>query len=141
MHDRRSPGGLFRAFRDRYVASFGGLSYDLAPGAIGVERALLENAPELEGRSVLVTDGRGPPGAFDRRPAFLVVALDRMMRNAQAVASEGGVVFSSFDLDNPRAAHLLEGLGAGDTLYLNSAVDRLRFDEAIKRPRFPAFST
>jgi hypothetical protein len=141
MTERRSPGGLLRAFRDRYVASFGGFSYDLAPGAIGVDPQTLESTPELEGRSVLVTDGRGPPGSLDRRPSFMVVALDRLMRNASSVGAEGGIVFSSFDLENPRALRLLSHLGVGDTLYLNAAVERLRFDEAIKRPRFPAFST
>lgn len=140
MTDRRFPTALLRAFRDRYVASFGGLSYDLAPGAIGVAPEVLAEAPELEGKPVLVTDGRGPPATLDRRPTFVVMGLTRLMRNASQAAS-CGVVFSSFDLEDPRAAPLLEHLGVGDTLYLNSALGRLDWEAAVKRPRFPGFST
>lgn len=136
MSERRSPAGLFRAFRDRYVTSFGGLSYDLAPGVVGLSADLVQVAPELVGRTVLVSDGRGPPSTLDHRPSFLVVALSRVMRNASEVADQaGGVVFSTFDLDTPRAAPLLSHFGTGDTLYLNSAVDLLG-EVVVRRPTF-----
>lgn len=127
------PLGPLRAFRDRYVAGFGGVSYDLAPRAIGVHPAALAQAPELAGRRVLVQaeDGRLPP--LHRRPSFVVVALDVLMRNAREMAQAGGVVFSSFDLDDPAVSDLLGRLDFGDPLYLNASLDRLP-DVVLRRP-------
>lgn len=125
--------GPFAPFRDCYVASYAGVSYDLAPGAVGVDPAFLDNARDLPGRVVLVARDGGPARPAATRPAFLVVALTRLMRNALGAASDGGVVFSSFDLDDPHRAPLLGRLGHGDPLYLNAAVDRLP-DATVRRP-------
>lgn len=129
-----SRPGPFPAFRDRYVAAYAGVSYDLAPGAMGVDPDFLQNAPDLPGRIVLVShDARVPRPLPRRRPAFLVVALDRMMRNAMGAAALGGVVFSTFDLDDPARGTVIEALDPGDPVYLNAAVDRLP-DVAVRRP-------
>lgn len=128
---RKEP--FLRAFRDRYVAFFGGLSYDLAPGVAGVAPQVADAVPDLMGREVLVADGRRPhPGA-----SFTVISLDRLMRNAREVAAGDRIVFSSFDLDDPGAAALLERLRLGDPLYLNTTFDRLK-DPTIRRPSFGA---
>lgn len=136
MNERRPPAGLLRAFRDRYVASFGGLSYDLAPGAVGVDPETLEQAPELEGRRVLVSTGHERPVMLDHRPSFIVTSVTRLMRDAREVAqNSGGVVFSTFDLDTPRARAFLERVGIGETLFLNASIGLL--DAAVvKRPDF-----
>jgi hypothetical protein len=125
--------GPLRAFRDRYVAQFGGLSYDLAPGAVGVDPQFLGTAPDLAGRRVLVSPGAGTPQTLSARPTFLVVPLTRIMRHALDAAGEGAVVFSTFDLDDPRRERLLAALDLGDEVFLNAAVDRLP-DVAVKRP-------
>lgn len=126
-------GGPLRAFRDRYVAGYGGVSYDLAPRALGVHPERLAQVPELEGRTVLVSLGRGGPQPLSRRPAFTVVATSRAMRNAAGIAERGGVVFSCYDLDDPDAARLLADLGVGDPVFLNAALDRL-VGEVVRRP-------
>lgn len=132
----RPPVGLLRAFRDRYVASFGGLSYDVAPGAVGVDPAILESAPELDGRRVLVRTGHERPVILDHQPTFIVTPLTHLMRNANEVAQNGGgVVFSTFDLETPRAAGLLQRLGVGETLFLNASIGILD-GAAVKRPDF-----
>lgn len=127
--------GPLRAFRDRYVASYSGLSYDLAPGAIGVHPDNLASVPELVGRRVLVTHQAAGP--LVPRPFFTVVALGRMMRNAWSLAEQGGVVFSSFDLDDPHGGRLLGTLEEGDPVFLNAAVSRLP-EPAVRRPGLTA---
>ena len=130
--DWSAPGPL-RAFRDRYVAPYGGVSYDLAPGVVGVDPEHLQNAVELPGRMVVVSHDALPRAAFVKRPAFVVVALTGLMRDARRLASEGGVVFSSFDLDDPDAAPVLETLLPGRSVFMNAALSRLP-DAAVKRP-------
>ena len=100
---------------------------------MGVAREHLQNAPELPGRIVLVTHDDMRTRALARRPAFFVVALSRIMKDAHRLASEGGLVFSSFDLDDPFAAPVLEGLHEGESVFLNAAVSRLP-DIAVRRP-------
>lgn len=125
--------GPLRAFRDRYVAAFSGVSYDLAPRAIGVHPASLTLAPDLPGRRVLVQSDDAHPIPLHKRPAFTVVVLDRLMRNARHLAETGGVVFSSFDLDDPSVASFLARLDFGDSLYLNASLERLP-DVVLRRP-------
>jgi hypothetical protein len=125
--------GPLRAFRDRYVAALAGLSYDLAPRVVGVHPDHLALAPELPGREVLVSPGAGKPEPPSRRPAFRVVELDRLMRDALGQAAEGGVVFSVFDFDDPQTGGLLSRLRLGEPVYLNAAVDRLA-EVVVKRP-------
>lgn len=126
--------GPLRAFRDRYVAGYGGVSYDLAPRIVGVHPAHTLLVPELPGRRVLVQPELAHLPPLHRRPAFTVVALDRLMRNAREMAESGGVVFSSFDLEDPDIAPLLHHVAVGDALYLNASVERLP-DEILRRPR------
>jgi hypothetical protein len=128
-----SRPGPFAAFRDRYVAAYAGVSYDLAPGAVGVDPDFLQNAPDLAGRLVLVSHDARAARRIVQRPTFLVVALDRLMRNALGAAALGGVVFSTFDLEDPARGTVLEGLDPGDSVYLNAAVDRLP-DVNVRRP-------
>jgi len=123
--------GPLRAFRDRYVAGYVGVSYDLAPRVIGIHPANARFVPELPGRRVLVQAERAHARLT---PAFTVVALDRMMRNARELAEQGGVVFSSFDLEDPDVAPLLAHADRGDAMYLNAALERLP-DEIVRRPR------
>ena len=127
--------GPLRAFRDRYVASYNGLSYDLAPGAIGIHPGHLAQVPELAGRRVLVSHEalptRGP------RPCFTVVPLDRLMRDAIRLAEGGGVVFSSFDLDEPDSADFLAPLQEGAAVFLNAAIGRLP-EPGVRRPHSAA---
>lgn len=125
--------GPVRAFRDHYAAPFVGVSYDLAPGALGVHPDHLGQAPELAGRDVLVTRDRARRTPLHRRPSFRVFVLAPAMRNATEVAAEGGIVFSSFDLEDPDAAPLLADIAPGEVLYLNAAVGRLP-GTAIRRP-------
>lgn len=129
--------GPLRAFRDRYVASYTGLSYDLAPGVIGIHPERLAQVPELSGKRVLVTrEGQPPRGP---RPAFTVLPLTRLMRNALGLAAGGGVVFSSFDLEDPSARPMLEGIEWGEAVFLNAAFARLPDPEsAIRRPGLSA---
>lgn len=133
--DRPSHAGPLRAFRDRYVASFMGLSYDLAPGAVGVHPAHLADAPDLPGRQVLVSEGAGPSAPLGRRPVFQVVLVERLMRDASAIAGDGGVVFSCFDLDSPLAGPWLSHLHPGQPVFLNAAVERLQ-GSIVRRPEF-----
>lgn len=132
--DRRPPdGGPIRAFRDRYVAAFSGVSYDLAPGSVGVHPEHIGDAEEILGRKVLVSHEGGAVVPMWLRPAFQVVPLTRLMRNAREVAWAGGVVFSSFDLDEPETARVLTTLGVGDAVFLNASVDRLP-EASLRRP-------
>lgn len=132
--DRRPPdGGPIRAFRDRYVAAFSGVSYDLAPGSLGVHPEHLGDAREILGRTVLVSHEGALTTPMWCRPAFEVVPLSRLMRNAREVAWAGGVVFSSFDLDEPAAARVLAPLGVGDAVFLNASLDRLP-EATLRRP-------
>jgi len=131
MEWRPSPGP-FRAFRDRYVAPFGGLSYDLAPRAVGVHPEHLVHVPELNGREILVTADGLKPGPLHQRPAFRIVELNAMMRDALG-AAEHGVVFSVFDLEDPLAGRLLARFQPGESLFLNTAVERLPGD-VVRRP-------
>src|ERR1051325_11770931 len=108
-----SRPGPFAAFRDRYVAAYAGVSYDLAPGAVGVDPDFLQNAPDLAGRLVLVSHDARAARRIVQRPTFLVVALDRLMRNALGAAALGGGVFSTFDLEDPARGPVLEGLDPG----------------------------
>lgn len=130
--DWSAPGPL-KAFRDRYVAPYAGVSYDLAPGVVGVDPEHLQNAPDLPGRLVVVSHDELPAKALLKRPAFVVVALTRFMRDARRLASEGGVVFSTFDLDDPDAAPVISRLAPGTSVFMNSAVSRLP-DVAVRRP-------
>lgn len=130
--DRRPPGAPFRAFRDRYVAPFAGLSYDLAPRTVGVHPQHLAEVPELADRDVLVTHDTSRPMPLHKRPAFRVLELNTMMRDALGHAAQG-VVFSIFDLDDPEAATLLDPLRVGASLFLNSALHRLPGD-VVRRP-------
>lgn len=131
--DWRPVAGPMRAFRDRYVASFGGISYDLAPRAVGVHPEHLARVPELAGREVLVTHDGSRPAPLFRRPSFQIVELTDMMRDALGVSSRG-IVFSVFDLEDPLAGPLLGDLAVGESLFLNSAVGRLPTD-VVRRPR------
>ena len=125
--------GPLRAFRDRYVASYTGLSYDLAPGVIGIHPEKLVQVPELAGKRVLVTREAALPRGV--RPSFTVVPLGRMMRNALRLGEQGGVVFSSFDLEDPAARPILEDLQWGEAVFLNSALARLPDPSAtVRRP-------
>jgi hypothetical protein len=133
LADMDKPLGPLRAFRDRYVAGYGGVSYDLAPRAIGVHPGALAMAPELPGRRVLVQAEDAHRLPLHRRPAFTVVVLDHLMRNARELAQRGGVVFSSFDLDDPAVASLLANVDLGDPLYLNASLERLP-DVFVRRP-------
>lgn len=130
--DRRPPGAPFRAFRDRYVASFAGLSYDLAPRTVGVHPEHLAAVPELAGRDVLVTHDTSRPTPLHKRPAFRVLALNALMRDALDHATHG-VVFSIFDLDDPLAGHLVDRIKLGESVFLNASVERLGGD-ILRRP-------
>lgn len=130
--NRDAPTGPFRAFRDRYVASFGGLSYDLAPRAVGVHPDQLARVPELAGREVLVTHEGLRSAPLSTRPAFRIVELNGLMRDALGVSAHG-VVFSVFDLEDPSAGRLLAPLAPGESLFLNSALDRFSPD-ILRRP-------
>lgn len=125
--------GAIRPFRDHYAAPFVGVSYDLAPRAVGIHPGQLAHLPDLVGRRVLVTRDRGPRTPLHRRPAFDVVQITRLMRNAADVGGEGGIVFSSFDLEDPDAAPVLRDLDVGEVVYLNAAIERLP-EYAIRRP-------
>jgi hypothetical protein len=125
--------GPLRAFRDHYVAGFGGVSYDLAPRAIGVHPASLALAPELPGRRVLAQADDAHAAPLHKRPAFRVVVLDRLMRNARQMTQAGGIVFSSFDLDDPDVGSFLARLDLGDSVYLNASLERLP-DVVVRRP-------
>lgn len=124
--------GLFRAFRDRYVASFGGLSYDLAPRAVGVHPEHLSRVPELLGREVLVSADGLKPAPLHTRPSFQIVELTHQMRDALG-ASQNGIVFSVFDLEDPVAGRVLCRFAPGDGLFLNSALERMPGD-VVRRP-------
>ncbi|HUR69548.1 MAG TPA: hypothetical protein VM370_09910 [Candidatus Thermoplasmatota archaeon] len=124
--------GPFRAFRDRYVAHYGGLSYDLAPRAVGVHPGHLSRVPELAGREVLVSHDGLRPAPLVKRPAFRVVELNGLMRDALGLA-EHGIVFSVFDLEDPDTGKVLAALAPGDGVYLNSALDRMPGD-VVRRP-------
>lgn len=126
------PTGPLRAFRDCYVGLFRGFSYDLAAGAIGVHPDFVQLAPELPGRRVVAThEGhRAPPRV---QLACQVVVMDRLMRDARAVGEEGGLVFSTFDLDDPHGRRFLDKLSLGDPVYLNAALSRLP-EPVVKRP-------
>lgn len=124
--------GPFRAFRDRYVAPFAGLSYDLAPRAVGVHPSHLARVPELADKEVLVSHDTLRPAPLHRRPSFRVIELTPGMRDALDHARHG-VVFSVFDLESPQAAGLIATLQPGASLFLNSALDRLPSD-VVRRP-------
>lgn len=134
--DRQPNAGPLRAFRDRYVASFMGLSYDLAPGSVGVHPDHLQHAPDLAGRQVLVSEETGRSAPMGRRPVFEVVLVERLMRNAREIAGRGGVVFSCFDLDTPDTGRWLAHLQPGQPVFLNAAVERLRGDIVRRPPEF-----
>lgn len=121
-----------KAFRDRYVAPYAGLSYDLAPRAVGLHPEHLDQLPELKDADVLVSADGVRPGPLHQRPAFRVVALNSLMRNALGVA-ETGVVFSVYDLDDPVAGRLIQKLAPGEAVTLNSALGRLS-GEVVRRP-------
>jgi len=133
--ERKKVGtmGPIRAFRDNYVALYGGVSYDLAPGAVGIDPTFLQDAPDLAGRRVLVSRGSGALLSLSRRPTFQVVSLTHLMRHALDASGEGAVVFSTFDLDDPKRARLLEVLELGDSVFLNAAIERLP-DVAVRHP-------
>lgn len=124
--------GPLRAFRDRYVAPYAGLSYDLAPRSLGVHPEHLARVPELAGRDVLVSHDGQRPAPLSLRPAFRITALTALMRDALGVARHG-VVFSVFDLDDPTTAKLIVPLEPGESLFLNSALARLPAD-IVRRP-------
>lgn len=130
--DRRPLAGLIRAFRDRYVAPFAGFSYDLAPRVVGVHPDDLARVPELAGREVLVSADGLKPAPLHKRPAFQVVELNAFMRDALGTA-EQGVVFSVFDLEDPVAGRLICRFEPGESLFLNSALERLPGD-IVRRP-------
>lgn len=121
-----------KAFRDRYVAPYAGLSYDLAPRAVGLPPEHLAELPELQDADVLVSADHVRSGPLHQRPSFRVVALNSLMRNALGVA-EQGVVFSVYDLDDPLAGKLIQRLAPGESVILNSAVGRLT-GEVVRRP-------
>lgn len=126
------PSGLFRAFRDRYVAPFAGLSYDLAPRAVGVHPDDLARVPELADREVLVTHDGQRPMPLIARPSFHIVELNAFMRDALGL-SRHGLVFSVFDLEDPAAGKLIAPLAQGESVFLNSALGRLPSD-VLRRP-------
>lgn len=126
-------GRPLKAFRDRYVAPYAGLSYDLAPRAVGIHPEHLADLPELVDADVLVTAEGVQPGPMHKRPSFRVVALNSLMRNALGVA-EQGVVFSVYDLDDPLAAKLIHRLAPGASVTLNSALGRLGGGDVVRRP-------
>lgn len=130
--DWRPLSGPFRAFRDRYVAPFAGLSYDLGPRAVGVHPGHLARVPELADKEVLVSHEGLRPSPLCKRPAFRIVELTAQMRDALGHA-EHGVVFSVFDLEDAAAGELVASLQPGESLYLNSALDRLP-GEIVRRP-------
>lgn len=130
--DRSPLAGPFRAFRDRYVAAYAGLSYDLAPRAVGVHPDHLARVPELADREVLVSADGLRAAPLSTRPAFRITALNALMRDALGVARHG-VVFSVFDLDDPAAAKLIERLAPGESVFLNSALDRMQ-GAVVRRP-------
>lgn len=130
--DRRPPGAPFRAFRDRYVAAYAGLSYDLAPRTVGVHPEHLARVPELAGREVLVSHDLARPAPRHKRPSFRICELNALMRDALGVAQHG-VVFSVFDLEDPLAGKLIDVLHPGESLFLNSAVGLLP-DDVVRRP-------
>lgn len=130
--DRDPHSGPFRAFRDRYAAPFAGLSYDLAPRAVGVHPGHLARVPELAGRDVLVSHESAKPASLSSRPAFHIVELTAMMRDALG-AARYGVVFSVFALEEPAAGRLLAPLARGDGVFLNTAIQRLPGD-IVRRP-------
>lgn len=129
--DWRAPPGLFRAFRDRYVAPYGGVSYDLAPRTVGVHPEHLARVPELEDKQVLVSHDHARPAPLHRRPSFHVVELRAGMRDALGRA-EAGLVFSVFDLDDPVACRLLGELEPGRSVFVNTALDRFA-GEVVRR--------
>jgi len=120
--------GPFRTFRDQYVATFGGFSYDLAPGVVAVHPDHLVGVPELEGRDVLISHDHALRGPLHTRPAFTVVACEGIMRDATERAEPGGVVFSTFDLEDARKGRLLAGVHTGEAVYLNAALGRMDGD-------------
>ena len=126
-----------RAFRDRYVAAFGGVSYDLAPRAVGVHPEDLAGAPELAGRLVLVSREGERVRPLHLRPTFVVVALSQIMSDAARHVAGGSLVFSTIDLDDPSTGDTLAALHEGDTVFLNASVDRLPGAE-LRRPDFGA---
>lgn len=130
--DRNPLAGPLRAFRDRYVAPYGGLSYDLAPRAVGVHPEHLSRVPELAGREVLVSHDTSRSSPLSKRAVFRVVELTASMRNALGVAQQG-LVFSVFDLEDPATGRLIAPLAPGESVFLNSAVDRLPGD-VVRRP-------
>lgn len=127
----------FRAFRDRYVAAYAGVSYDLAPRAVGVHPDDLAAAPDLAGRTVLVSCEGERTRPLHLRPTFTVVSLSQLMRDALRHVARGSLVFSSFDLDDPTAGDLIAGLSEGDPVFLNASVDRLPA-ASLRRPDFAA---
>jgi hypothetical protein len=126
-----------RAFRDHYVAPYGGVSYDLEPRAVGVHPEDLAGAPELAGRTVLVSREGERARPLHLRPTFTIVALTRLMEDAVRRVASGSLVFSSFDLDDPTAGDMLAGMHEGDPVFLNASVDRLPA-AALRRPDFAA---
>lgn len=118
--------GPFAAFKDHYVAAYGGVSYDLAPGMLGVAPGF---ARDLPGKVVTVTHD----GPVAKRPSFLVVEINQLMRHALDTGAEGAVVFSTFDLDDPDRSAVLDSLDLGDSVYLNAAISRLGA-ASVKRP-------
>lgn len=130
--DWRPQAAPLRAFRDRYVAPYAGLSYDLAPRAVGVHPEHLARVPELADREVLVSHDASRPAPLVKRPAFRIVELGARMRHALAAAKDG-VVFSVYDLDDPQAAQLVESLGLGESVFLNAALDRWS-SGVVRRP-------
>lgn len=130
--DWRPSTAPFRAFRDRYVAPYGGLSYDLAPRAVGVHPDHLAKVPELAGKEVLVSPEHGRVAPLSRRPSFEIVELSAAMRDALG-RSAMGVVFSVFDLEDPVAGRLIAQLEPGHPVFLNTALDRLQ-GEVVRRP-------
>lgn len=131
----RTPGplaGPLRAFRDRYVAPYAGLSYDLAPRAVGVHPEHLTRVPELAGKEVLVSHDGQRLGPLSTRPSFRVIELNGLMRDAIGVARHG-LVFSVFDLEDPSAGKLIERLAPGESVFLNSALGLLP-EDVVRRP-------
>ena len=127
------PAAPLRAFRDLFAVPYVGVSYDLAPHCVGVHPDHLERVPDLAGREVLVTRDGGRRVPMHRRQPFRVVPIRRIMRNATEVGGEGGVVFSTFDVDDPATSPLLADMRPGDVVYLNAALARLP-DVVLRRP-------
>lgn len=126
-----------RAFRDRYVAAYAGVSYDLEPRAVGVHPDDLAGAPGLAGRRVLVSREGERARPLHLRPTFVVVALSQLMHDAVRRVSRGSLVFSTYDLDDPDSGDMIAGLHEGDPVFLNASVDRLPA-AALRRPDFAA---